>query len=150
MISFKNTDLFESSAQAYVNAVNTAGAMGKGIALRFKETYPDNFLEYKTACKDGICRIGKVFVTQRMNHYGPRYIINFPTKRSWRDNSDMNYIEWGLLDLRKALVQYEISSVAIPALGCGNGGLEWSKVKPLMESHLKDLTIDIEIYEPIG
>lgn len=148
MIRFMKTDMFESQAEAYVNTVNTFGKMGKGLAAEFKKRFPENFEQYENACTNGVCIVGKMFVTERMNFFGPKYIINFPTKRFWKHKTDINYIRWGLIDLVKVIPRYCIRSIAIPALGCGEGGLKWDKVKPLIVESLENLNIDIEIYEP--
>ncbi len=148
MITFRKGNLLESEAQALVNTVNTVGVMGKGIALQFKNSYPQNYKEYLEACKSGSFKIGDVLVVldgDLMNH---KLIINFPTKKHWRGNSKYEYIESGLIALRNALIKHKIKSVAIPPLGCGHGGLEWRKVKELIVGALEDLDIEIQIYMP--
>lgn len=149
MIHYITGNLLAASDEALVNTVNTVGVMGKGIALQFKDTYPNNFQVYQQACKDGSIIPGKLLVTKEATLSAePKWIINFPTKKDWKHRSKYEYIEEGLKDLVQVICQYGIKSIAIPPLGCGNGGLEWSKVKALMEKYLGKLDIDIHIYRP--
>lgn len=124
--------------------------MGKGIALQFKEAYPDNFRTYRKACKEGAFTVGQMLVTYQNDLYGNggRYVINFPTKTDWRKPSEYIYIEEGLKALKREIVERNIKSIAIPPLGSSNGGLNWLKVKALIESALSDIDCDIRIYEP--
>ena len=130
-------NLLDSPAEAYVNAVNCAGVMGAGIALAFRRAYPDYFETYRLFCAAGQVNLGSVSVYVREGK--PRYIISFPTKRHWRDASRLEDIETGLADLRQVIQSGRIRSVAIPALGCGRGGLEWDAVQPLIRKALVDL-----------
>jgi O-acetyl-ADP-ribose deacetylase (regulator of RNase III) len=150
MMRFTTGNLLESRADALVNTVNTVGVMGKGIALMFKEAFPANFREYEAACKRGDVRTGTMFVTERPAMMGPpRWIINFPTKQHWRAKTRLEWIEAGLQDLRRVILDREIASIAIPPLGCGNGGLEWRDVRPMIERALADLPgVDVIVYEP--
>ena len=149
MIKYLTGNMLDSEAEAYVNTVNTAGIMGKGIALQFKKAYPNNFKAYEKACKDGKINIGKLFVTKDTSiNSGEKYIINFPTKKSWRKPSEYEYIEKGLADLLHVIDFYKIKSIAIPPLGAGNGGLEWQKVKELIIKYLSETDIEVLIYEP--
>ena len=142
-------NLLEAPVQALVNTVNTVGVMGKGIALQFKETFPNNFKSYLEACKSGWLRPGKLLVNRENTIGGEKIIINFPTKTEWFKKSSYEYIESGLLDLVKIIVNQKINSIAIPPLGCGNGGLQWEEVKILLETHLSPLVdVEILIYEP--
>ncbi|MBR6363849.1 MAG: macro domain-containing protein [Alphaproteobacteria bacterium] len=143
----QNGDIFKANAEAVVNTVNCVGIMGKGIALQFREKYPENYKAYKKACDNNELVIGKMFVT-RNGFLTPNYIINFPTKMHWRGKSRLEYIEKGLEDLRSVLQTYHIKSIAIPPLGAGNGGLDWNVVKQLILDKLNDLDIDILIFEP--
>ncbi len=149
MINIKKGNLLSEKVDALVNAVNCVGVMGKEIALQFKNKWPDYFIAYAKSCKAGAIRPG-VISTYALNQSGqPFYIINFPTKNNWRDKSTLAYIKDGLDDLKIFIEINNIRSLALPALGCGNGGLEWSIVKPLIEasfSSLKD--IDIYLFEP--
>jgi O-acetyl-ADP-ribose deacetylase (regulator of RNase III) len=150
MMRFTTGNLLDSRADAVVNTVNTVGIMGKGIALMFKEAFPANFREYEAACRRGDVRTGRMFVTERPAMMGPpRWIINFPTKEHWRGKTRLEWIEAGLEDLRKVIVEKKIASIALPPLGCGNGGLEWRVVRPVIERALADLSdVDVIVYEP--
>ncbi|HEX8632050.1 MAG TPA: macro domain-containing protein [Catenuloplanes sp.] len=126
-------NLLAADADALVNTVNTVGIMGKGIALQFKRAYPANYRAYRSACARGDVQLGRMFVFDT-GLVGPRrYIINFPTKQHWRNPSRVHDIQAGLDDLVDVVAQHGITSIAIPALGCGNGGLAWSDVRPAIE-----------------
>ena len=124
--------------------------MGKGIALQFKEQFPLNYKLYRAACKNKEVVTGKMFTTATEKSIEPFYIVNFPTKQHWRNKSKLEFVEKGLDDLVLVMKEKNISSIAIPPLGCGNGGLDWSIVKPLIEQKLKDLAqeANIIIFEP--
>ena len=117
-----------ANVDAVVNAVNTKGIMGKGIALQFRRAYPDNYEAYRKACAAGEVQPGRKFIFDRETPANPRYIINFPTKRDWRRQSQIVDTETGLEALVKDVLRTSIRSVAVPALGCGNGGLLWPDV----------------------
>lgn len=138
----------ESSAYALVNTVNLLGVMGKGIALQFKKSFPNNYKAYKQACQNKNIDIGKLFVTKENTVLGEKMIINFPTKTDWRKSSEYSYIDAGLDDLVKVISINQIKSVALPPLGSGNGGLYWGRVKMMIENKLSDMDIDIFVYEP--
>ena len=141
--------MLEAEAEALVNTVNTVGIMGKGIALQFKERFPMNFKIYSDACKKGEMQVGKMLVVKESTLNGEKLIINFPTKTEWFKKSNYSYIEDGLKDLARVIVQYQIKSIAIPPLGCGNGGLKWEIVKPMMDKYLGEIAnVAILIYEP--
>ncbi len=149
MIHYHQGNLLDAEAEALVNTVNTVGVMGKGIALMFKERFPDNFRRYAEACKRGEVEIGKMFVTELSGLVGPRWIINFPTKKHWRHPSKMEWIRDGLIDLARVIRAKHIRSIAIPPLGCGNGGLEWSQVRQAIVLALGDLEdVDIIVFTP--
>ena len=133
MIRFTQGDILTADAEALVNTVNCVGVMGRGIALQFKKAFPDNFTAYAAACKRGEVEPGRMFVFDRRQLTGPRYIINFPTKRHWRNPSQLEDIRAGLGALVAEIRSRRISSLAIPRLGCGNGGLDWNVVRPLIE-----------------
>jgi O-acetyl-ADP-ribose deacetylase (regulator of RNase III) len=133
MITYVTGNLLESEAEAWVNAVNCVGVMGKGIALQFKRAFPENFRSYQQACRDGLVRPGKMFTFRNGPSKNPRYIINFPTKRHWREKSKMEYIQNGLEAMVEEICKLGIRSVAVPPLGCGNGGLDWEEVRSLLE-----------------
>lgn len=149
MIHYKTGNLLDSEAEALVNTVNTVGIMGKGIALQFKNMFPNNFKLYVQACKNKEIKIGQLLVTEEVALLaGKKIIINFPTKTNWRLPSEYQYIEIGLTELVKVISDKNIKSIAIPPLGSGNGGLDWNKVKLILDKHLADLDCDIYIYEP--
>lgn len=140
MIDYVQGDLLAANAEALVNAVNIVGVMGKGIALQFKRSYPGVFKSYERACKAGELRLGRVFVCELPRHaVRPRWIVNFPTKGHWRDRSQLADIESGLADLVATVHRLELRSIAIPPLGCGNGGLNWQDVRPLIERAFEGL-----------
>ncbi|MBK4729312.1 macro domain-containing protein [Oxynema sp. CENA135] len=151
MIEFKQGNLLKENTEALVNTVNCVGVMGKGIALQFKRAFPENFHIYKKACEIGEVQIGKMLVFSTGNLFYPRYIINFPTKRHWRNKSKISDIKLGLESLVLEVRRYQIQSIAIPPLGCGNGGLDWSQIKPIIVDTLAELTdVNISIFEPVG
>ena len=149
MIDYKKGNLFEEQTEALVNTVNCVGVMGRGIALQFKKIFPDNFKEYQKACKAGEVVPGKMFVYKTNQLINPEYIINFPTKRHWKGKSSINDIKDGLIALREDIINYNIKSMAIPPLGCGLGGLNWSDVKSLIDDILGDINdVQIIVFEP--
>ncbi|MDR2697268.1 MAG: macro domain-containing protein [Holophagales bacterium] len=151
MIEYKQGDLLADNAEAIVNTVNCVGVMGRGIALQFKKWFPDNYVFYETACKRKEVVPGKMLVYETNSLINPRYIINFPTKRHWRGASRIQDIEAGLADLIYIVQARGIDSIAVPPLGCGLGGLEWSAVRHCMESAFAQLTdVNIKIFEPNG
>ena len=136
-------DLFEAKTQSKVNTVNIVGAMGAGIALKFKLKYPDMFKRYKEYCTNGQFKVGMLQVYR----YNKRdWIVNFPTKKHWRDASTLEYIEAGLKNFVETYKKRGIKSITFPQLGCANGGLDWeSQVKPLMLKYLNQVDIPVEI-----
>jgi len=149
MIRYTQGNLLEADVEALVNTVNTVGVMGKGIALMFKEAFPENFREYASACKDKAVRVGHMFVTERQDLVGPRWIINFPTKQHWRHRTKMEWVVDGLQDLRRVIDETGIRSIAVPPLGCGNGGLAWPAVRQRIEEALAPLSeVEVLVYEP--
>lgn len=147
MIKFVRGNLFESKAEALVNTVNCVGVMGKGIAYQFKKAYPEMFRDYKARCKKKEIRLGEVTIFREQG----RLIINFPTKGHWRSKSKLAEVEAGLRSLRAVVEEQGVTSVAVPPLGCGNGGLDWLDVRPLIERELGELEdVEIEVYEPAG
>ena len=151
MIEYKTGDLLAEDAEAIVNAVNCVGVMGRGIALQFKKAYPENFKAYAAACQQKEVRPGRVFVYSTGGLTNPRYIINFPTKRHWRDKSHMEDIEKGLQDLLRVIDEKNLDSIALPALGSGLGGLEWPDVCSRIERAFEaKQNIRVIIFEPMG
>ncbi|MBE7488458.1 MAG: hypothetical protein DIKNOCCD_02153 [bacterium] len=151
MVEFKSGDILKDDAEALVNTVNCVGVMGRGIALQFKNAFPENFKEYAKACKQGKVQPGKMFVFETGQLTQPRYIINFPTKRHWRGKSRMADIESGLESLVEVLKKKGIRSVALPPLGCGLGGLDWSEVRSRITKALESLEgVHVVVYQPEG
>lgn len=151
MINLTTGDILNADAEALVNTVNCVGIMGRGIALQFKNAYPENFKAYATACDAGDVQPGRMFVFSTGRLTNPRYIINFPTKRHWRGKSRIEDIESGLKALAHEITSRKIRSIAIPPLGSGLGGLNWADVRPLIEAALKDIPdVEITIFEPNG
>jgi len=151
MIDLARGNLLEADVEALVNTVNCVGVMGKGIALQFKHAFPDNFRHYERACRAHEIRLGHMFIvpTDRLNN--PKYIINFPTKNHWRGKSRIEDIESGLAALVQDVERLDIRSIAIPALGCSNGGLEWADVAPLIMAAFDGMpTVKAQLYEPFG
>ena len=148
MIEYKTGDIIAEQAEALVNTVNCVGVMGRGIALQFKKSFPQNFAAYAAACKRGDVQPGRMFVFETGQLF-PNYIINFPTKRHWRGKSRIEDIEAGLTALAKEIRQRNIRSIAIPPLGSGLGGLDWSAVRPRIESMLREFDdLKVVLFEP--
>lgn len=144
-------DLLAQPADAIVNTVNCVGIMGKGIALQFKQKWPANFKAYAVACRAGEVEIGRMFVFDCGGLVRPHFIINFPTKKHWREKTKIAYIEIGLADLIEHVQKLNIRSIAIPPLGCGNGGLMWSQVRSRIECALSNLKgVEVFLFEPAG
>lgn len=149
MIQFTRGNLLEAKCDALINTVNTEGVMGKGIALMFKERFPVNYDLYRAACKRKDVRVCEMFITETGELEGPRYVVNFPTKKHWRNASKLEWIECGLENLKAFIVRSDIRSIAIPPLGAGNGGLEWDAVRDLIVAALSDLNdVDVLVFEP--
>lgn len=148
MIEYVKGNLLDSKADVLVNTVNCVGVMGKGLALQFKINYPDMFAYYRSVCLQERLHIGSLLVW-----YAPGVVVvNFPTKIHWAQPSQYNYIEQGLRSLADLLRKWSAKkrrfSVALPALGCANGGLSWPKVQKLIEDQLKDVPATFYVYEP--
>jgi len=150
MIRFKTGDILQEDAEALVNTVNCVGVMGRGVALQFKNAFPENFKAYAAACKRGEVEPGRMFVYETGQLTNPRYIINFPTKRHWRGRSRMEDIEAGLDALVAEIRSRDIRSVALPPLGSGLGGLDWNAVRKRIENRLSVLPdVEIVVFEPM-
>ena len=149
MIRSVTGDILEASAEALVNTVNCVGVMGRGIALQFKKVFPDNFREYVAACRRGDVKPGRMGVFETGGASGPRYIVNFPTKRHWRGKSRIEDIDAGLKALVAEVQVRGIRSIAIPPLGSGLGGLSWSEVRPMIERAFADLPeVEVLLFDP--
>jgi O-acetyl-ADP-ribose deacetylase (regulator of RNase III) len=151
MIEFKVGDILAEDAEALVNTINCVGVMGRGIALQFKNAFPDNFKAYEAACHRDAVQPGRMFVFATGQLTNPKYIINFPTKRHWRGKSRLSDIDVGLAALVAEIKSRDIRSVAIPPLGSGLGGLDWTEVKPRIEAAVRVLAnVRVVIFEPKG
>ncbi|MEX0943643.1 MAG: macro domain-containing protein [Pseudomonadales bacterium] len=143
MLHFHRTSLMTSQAQTLVNTVNTVGVMGKGIAAEFKSRYPKMFEEYKLICEQGELKPGSIWLWKG----DQTWVLNFATKKHWRSPSKIEWIQHGLMEFRRDYQKLGIREIAFPRLGCGNGGLDWADVRPLMVKHLQDLPIKVYIHD---
>lgn len=151
MIEITKGDILQANAEALVNTVNCVGVMGRGIALQFKKRFPENFAAYKAVCDQGALHPGKMLVFELPPLQAPRYIINFPTKRHWKGKSRLDDIECGLDALVDEVRARKITSIAVPPLGCGLGGLDWYVVRPKIERAFDALpNVRVLLYEPAG
>jgi O-acetyl-ADP-ribose deacetylase (regulator of RNase III) len=144
-VTVRPGDLFRSDAQTLVNTVNTVGVMGKGIALEFKKRFPEMYVEYVQRCQANQVRAGEPYLYRRLT---PPWIINFPTKEHWRSVARLSDIVLGLEYLEAHCKEWEVTSLAVPALGCGLGQLEWRVVGPILYRHLSTLEIPVELFAP--
>ena len=151
MIESASGDILKSEADALVNTVNCVGVMGRGIALQFKNAFPENFRAYEAACKRKTVQPGRMFVFETGQLTPPRFIVNFPTKRHWHGKSRIEDIEAGLVDLVEVIRDRGIHSIAIPPLGAGLGGLDWNEIRPRIKRALAELEdVRIFVFEPEG
>ncbi len=142
MITYVKGNIFTSPAKVLVNPVNTVGVMGKGLAKEFKSLFPDMFNQYHKFCDNGQLTVGKLWLYKTEN----KWVLNFPTKTTWKQSSKMEYIELGLKNFKESFLRHQITSIAFPKLGCGNGELSWEDVMPLMEKYLNPIPISVFIY----
>jgi O-acetyl-ADP-ribose deacetylase (regulator of RNase III) len=145
MIEVQKGNLFESDAQTLVNAVNCVGVMGKGVALQFRKRFPDMYADYLERCKAGQVRLGEPYLFRGLLL---PWILNFPTKDDWRSASKLSDIVSGLRYLACHCKDWGLESLAVPALGCGAGHLEWGVVGPVLYRELKALDLDVHLYAP--
>lgn len=143
MLKFVNTSLLSSNVQTVVNTVNTVGVMGKGLAAEFKARAPDMYKQYRILCDKNLFKVGQLWLWKKQ----PQWILNFPTKEHWKNPSRIEYIEAGLIKFVEKYEEQGIREISFPRLGCGNGGLDWDDVRPLMESHLGKLPITVLIHD---
>jgi len=149
MLKFKTGDILAEDAEALVNTVNCVGVMGRGLALKFKKVFPENFRAYAVACRRGEIQPGHMFVFETRQLANPRYIVNFPTKRHWRGYSRIEDIEAGLKDLGEVIRSHGIRSIALPPLGSGLGGLEWKEVRSRIEAAMCRFNdLRVVVFEP--
>lgn len=149
MINFTQGNLLDADVEALVNTVNTVGVMGKGIALMFKEAFPENFKSYQEACKKKELQAGQLFITEQRQLLGPKWIVNFATKGHWRNPSRVEWIQNGLAELRQFVVENDVRSIALPPLGSGNGGLDWDMIRQLIVEALGPLDrVQVLVFEP--
>ncbi len=151
-LRYESGDFLDARVEAVVNTVNTRGVMGKGIALQVKQRWPEVDRVYRAASKRGEVTLGRMHVVERGGlGDGPSLVINFPTKDHWKSKSKLADVVAGLEDLKSVIDRLGIKSIAVPPLGCGNGGLEWADVRPLIESALGDLgAVDVIVFAPAG
>lgn len=158
MITYRTGNLLDDDADALINTVNTVGVMGKGLALAFKQRYPMVFEDYRRDCMTRRVHVGTMHVVvlpeTRVSWSipaGRRLAINFPTKQHWRDSSQYAWIESGILDLVRIIEKHSITSIAVPPLGCGHGGLNWAVVEPMIRTALEPIAgLDVRIYPPVN
>lgn len=151
MIEYTSGNILFADVEALVNTVNCVGIMGRGIALQFRNGFPENFKAYEAACQRQEVQPGRMFVYATGELGNPKYIINFPTKRHWRGKSRIEDIDSGLLDLQAVIRRLNIRSIAIPPLGSGLGGLDWNDVKPRIHEAMQALPeVAVHVYEPKG
>lgn len=153
-IVYKSGDMFSEPAEAIVNTVNCVGVMGKGVALEFKRRWPENFRAYKRLCDAGRLAPGNVFIFELgdlLRGADRQFLINFPTKQHWKAKSKIEYVETGLDDLARKIRELGIRSLVMPPLGCGNGGLDWEEVRPIIEEKLAPLEdVKVIVFSPAG
>ena len=149
MIQLTQGDILRSEAEALVNTVNCVGVMGRGLALQFKRAFPANFATYAAGCKRDEVQPGRMLVVETGQLTSPRFIVNFPTKRHWKDRSRIEDIDAGLDALIADVKRLGIKSIAVPPLGCGLGGLDWADVRPRIERAFASLPdVQVLVHEP--
>jgi O-acetyl-ADP-ribose deacetylase (regulator of RNase III) len=151
MLERRFGDILMCDAEAVVNPVNCVGVMGRGLALQFRTAFPGNYDEYRKVCSLGQLKPGMMLIHDLNRLTWPRYVVNFPTKRHWKESSRIEDIESGLRALVTEIRNRGINSIAVPPLGCGLGGLDWRVVRPMIEQAFADMTdVIVYLYEPGG
>ena len=151
MIRYTKGNLLEANSDALVNTVNCVGVMGKGIALQFKQAFPENYEKYCQACERGEVKPGRMFVFATGNLMGTKFIVNFPTNRHWKGKSKIEDVDRGLDSLVETIRANRIKTIAVPPLGCGNGGLDWAEVRNLIQGKLGRVEgVQVLVFEPAG
>ena len=151
MMHLTTGDVLQAQTEALVNTVNCVGVMGRGIALQFRKAFPENFKVYEAACARKEVRPGRMLTFETGLLTGPRYIINFPTKRHWKGRSRVEDIDSGLEALVREVRERGIKSIAVPPLGCGLGGLDWTDVRPRIMRAFESLPdVEVFLFEPSG
>jgi len=151
MVEIAHGNILGADVEALVNTVNCVGVMGKGLALQFKQAFPANFKAYEASCRAREVVPGSMFTFDNGGFIKPRYIVNFPTKRHWRDKSRMEDIRSGLRALVEDVRRLGIRSIAVPPLGCGLGGLDWRDVRPMIENSFTELPdVRVLLFPPVG
>ena len=149
MIEYTEGNLLEANAEALVNAVNCVGVMGKGLALQFRQAFPENFEAYRQACQQLQLQPGRMFIFETRSKPGPQYIANFPTKRHWRGKSQIDDIDSGLKAIVEDVARLGITSIAVPPLGCGLGGLNWGTIRLRIEQAFQPLpNVHVLLFSP--
>lgn len=143
MLIYRRTSIFESPAQTLVNTVNCVGVMGKGLAQAFRDREPAMFAAYKRICDQKALVPGKLWLWRGRGSW----VLNFPTKMHWRNPSKIEWIEQGLAKFVSAYEAQGITEISFPLLGCGNGGLDWNDVRPVMEHYLSQVPIPVYIHD---
>ena len=147
MITYLSGSIFNARVEALVNPVNAVGAAGKGLAFEFRRRYPYNYKMYRAQCIAKKVQVGALLCVGT-SVIEPKVIINFPTKKHWSEPSRLEYIDSGLAELVNIIPSLQIKSIAVPALGCGCGGLKWEDVKPFIEKHLSEIDINVYVFSP--
>ncbi len=145
-IVYVSGNILEATTEAVINPVNCVGVMGAGLAKQFRDKYPNMFRDYKDICRCGELVPGRLHIFDREVFAPPFFIINFPTKKDWREPSELEYIETGLVMLVRVLGRLNVKSISIPKLGCGLGGLNWHDVNSLIKKYLSDVGVEVMVY----
>lgn len=144
MLRMVSGNIFSSTCRTLTNPVNCVGVMGRGLAAEFKRRYPPMFEDYRERCGQGEVKIGEPYLWKN----GEKWVLNFPTKRHWREPSEAGFIAEGLAYTAEKAEEWGLVSLAVPALGCGLGGLGWEEVRKIMLEYLPLEGTEVEIFVP--